>query len=213
MNCAVLEEKIKAADPLRFAAGLRDRAQNGQVLMLGAMEDEVIPKRCTEKLADALAIPDKIIWIDGLGHYTSMAELPFALKTTGDFFAHDLPPGVVPPSDASRTSEMRKLADIMRQAATLLAQKPAEQATFRGSAVFGIAGRAAVPRRPAKNPSRFGTSFRVFVQSAHRRRNIARARRISLDCQRRSRPGRDREPRAVFSRILGRRSSPQNISN
>ena len=119
-----LEEKIKAVDPLKFASGLRDRAQKGQVLMINAMEDEVIPKRCTEKLADALAIPDKIVWLDGLGHYTAMAELPFALKTTADFFAHDLPPGVVPPSAAPRASEMKKLAGVMQQAATLLAEKP-----------------------------------------------------------------------------------------
>jgi dienelactone hydrolase len=122
---AAIEEKIKAVDPLRFAAGLRDRAQNGQVLMINAMEDEVIPKRCTEKLADALAIPDKIVWLDGLGHYTSMAELPTSLKTVGDFFARDLPRGVAPPSTDSRTTEMKTLAELFRNAASMLADTPA----------------------------------------------------------------------------------------
>jgi hypothetical protein len=119
-----LEEKIKALDPLHFAPGLRDRAQNGKVLMINATDDEVIPKKCTEKLADALAIPDKIVWLDGLGHYTAMAELPFSLKTAADFFALDLPPGVVPPSVESRKTEMKNFADVLRQTATLLAEKP-----------------------------------------------------------------------------------------
>ncbi|MCC6126256.1 MAG: prolyl oligopeptidase family serine peptidase [Pirellulales bacterium] len=119
-----LEEKIEAGDPLRFASALRDRALRGQVLMINATADEVIPKKCTEKLADALAIPDKIVWLDGLGHYTAMAELPFALKTAAEFFARDLPPGVVPPGTESRKSELKKLADVLRQAAALLAERP-----------------------------------------------------------------------------------------
>jgi dienelactone hydrolase len=119
-----LEAKLAAVDPLKFAPGLRDRAQKGQVLMINAAEDEVIPKKCTEKLADALAIPDKIVWLDGLGHYTAMAELPFALKTMTDFFARDLPPGTTPPSAEKRPIEMKRLAGVMRQAATLLADNP-----------------------------------------------------------------------------------------
>ena len=134
-----LEEKIKAADPLKFAAGLRDRAQKGQVLMINAMEDEVIPKRCTEKLADALAIPDKILWLDGLGHYTSMAELPSTLKTTTDFFARDLPPGVTPPSKASRTAEMKTLAEVFRHMASMLAGNPAQGKRYSVSLKYSLA--------------------------------------------------------------------------
>jgi dienelactone hydrolase len=121
---AALEGKIKDLDPLKFAPALRDRAQKGFVLMINAAEDEVIPKKCTEKLADALAIPDKILWLDGLGHYSAAAEMPFALKTTADFFARDLPPGVRPPSVESRKPELQKLAEVTRQTAALLAEKP-----------------------------------------------------------------------------------------
>ncbi len=107
--------------------------------MINAMEDEVIPKRCTEKLADALAIPDKIIWLDGLGHYTSMAELPTSLKITADFFARDLPPGVTPPGTAARTNEMKKLAEILRQAATMLAGTPGPGKSFSISLHYAFA--------------------------------------------------------------------------
>ncbi len=48
---ADVEAKIAARDPLRFAAGLREQAREGRVLMINAAEDEVIPRACTEKLA------------------------------------------------------------------------------------------------------------------------------------------------------------------
>jgi dienelactone hydrolase len=119
-----LEAKIKEADPLRAAPGLRDRALAGRVLMINATDDEVIPKKNTEKLADALAIPDKIVWLDGLGHYTAAAELPFALKMTTDFFARDLPQGAALPSDASRGEAIKKFAEVLRQAAALFSMRP-----------------------------------------------------------------------------------------
>ena len=90
---AEVEAKIAAADPLHFAPALRDRAMQGRVLMINAGEDEVIPRECTVKLAEALGIADRVTWFDGLGHYTAMAELPRALRMTAEFFAQDLPEG------------------------------------------------------------------------------------------------------------------------
>ena len=91
---AEVEADIAAADPLKFAAALRRRAQDGRVLMINAAQDEVIPRECTEKLANALGIGDRVVWLEGLGHYTAIAELPRALRMTADFFAQDLPKGV-----------------------------------------------------------------------------------------------------------------------
>ncbi len=88
---ADVEADIAAADPLKFAPALRQRAQAGRVLMINAADDEVIPRACTEKLAKALGISDRVVWLEGLGHYTAIAELPRALKMTADFFARDLP--------------------------------------------------------------------------------------------------------------------------
>ena len=51
----------------------------------------MIPRACTEKLANALGIGDRVVWLEGLGHYTAIAELPRALRMTADFFAQDLP--------------------------------------------------------------------------------------------------------------------------
>ncbi len=87
---------IVSTDPLEHAAALRKLADQGRVLMINAGEDEVVPRACTEKLADALGIKDKVVWLDGLGHYTALAALPQALKTGVDFFAKDLPADVMP---------------------------------------------------------------------------------------------------------------------
>lgn len=88
----VLKNKLLAIDPLTHASKIRD--PKNRVLMINAAQDEVIPCQCTEKLAEALGIKDKVIWFEGLGHYTAIAELPRALNILADFFAADLPPEV-----------------------------------------------------------------------------------------------------------------------
>jgi isopenicillin-N N-acyltransferase like protein len=123
---AEVEANIAAADPLRFAPALRDRAQAGRVLMINAADDEVIPRRCTAKLADALGIADRVKWLDGLGHYTAIAELPQALRTTADFFAQDLPEGLTNPpnTETPRSSPLQQLVNLLEQAASILNTEP-----------------------------------------------------------------------------------------
>jgi isopenicillin-N N-acyltransferase like protein len=125
---ADVEACISSADPLMFAPALRGRAQAGRVLMINATEDEVIPRRCTEKLADALAIPDRIVWLDGLGHYTAVAELPRALRMTAEFFAQDLPKGVGSANtlgtEVPSPSVLQRVVAILQQAVNILATEP-----------------------------------------------------------------------------------------
>lgn len=124
---AAMEAKLKAIDPLTHAPGLRERARQGRVLMLNAGEDEVIPRACTERLADALGISRQVVWFEGLGHYTAMAELPRALRLTADFFAQDLPPGVKPPAPAAPAAltPLGRVMSVAWQAVTMLATEPA----------------------------------------------------------------------------------------
>lgn len=120
-----LEKSIDAVDPLRHAAGLRDRARRGKVLMINAAQDEVIAPQCTEKLATALGIADRVVWLEGLGHYTAMAALPKALKTTADFFAEDLPPGVKPAEAAvAKATAVRVVVSLLQQAGRHLGSEP-----------------------------------------------------------------------------------------
>lgn len=120
-----LEREIEAVDPLRHAAGLRDRATGGRVLMINATEDRTIAPSCTRKLASALGIADRVVWLQGLGHYTAMAALPDALRQTADFFARDLPPGTKPPDRSAAVGTARqRVVSMLQQAGAFLVAEP-----------------------------------------------------------------------------------------
>jgi isopenicillin-N N-acyltransferase like protein len=124
---AAVEAKLLAIDPLTWAPALRERAQQDRVLMINAAQDEVIPPDCTRKLAAALGMPERVVWFEGLGHYSAMAEFPRALRLLADFFARDLPPGFAPTVETARQSAktpIQQLAAIVQQAVTMLSVEP-----------------------------------------------------------------------------------------
>jgi dienelactone hydrolase len=124
---AQIERAIREVDPLTHAGQLRSRALSGKVLMFNAGSDEVIPRACTEKLASALGIAERVHWLDGLGHYTAMAALPETMRATADFFAQDMPAGVKLPEPAkSSSSPHRVVAGLLSQLGDLLAAEPKE---------------------------------------------------------------------------------------
>ncbi len=128
---AEMKEVVRSVDPLTHAAGLRGRAKDGRVLMINGTEDRVIPKVCTEKLAAALEMPERVVWLQGLGHYTAMAALPRIMGTTVDFFAADLPQGVTSFQDKSLLAK----GDPKRLAISLLEQAVAMSGNLH-NAVF-----------------------------------------------------------------------------
>ena len=121
---AEVEKIIAEVDPLHFADRLRDRARLGKVLMVNASEDEVIPRACTERLAAALGVSDRVQWLDGLGHYTAMAELPQVLQETAAFFAEDLPPGTKVTAPAAGYNPVQVLLAIAQAGIGLLTSEP-----------------------------------------------------------------------------------------
>lgn len=121
-----VEEAIRAVDPLTDPAELRRLAQQGRVLMVNAAEDETIPRACTEKLAATIGLSDKVVWLDGLGHYTAMAAMPQMLERMVDFFAQDLPPGTQIAPAKDRRSPAQVVLAIAKQATDLLLVEPAK---------------------------------------------------------------------------------------
>ena len=128
-----MEKALQEIDPLRYAPDLRQRAQAGRVLMVNADQDEVIPRACTEKLAAALGMADRVIWLQGLGHYTAIAALPQTLAQCTAFFAQDLPaeakPPAVPPGvgkPPGEESPQQVLAGLLQQLIGILLKEPAE---------------------------------------------------------------------------------------
>jgi len=124
---AKLDRAIDAVDPLRHAGRLRDRALAGKVLMVNAGVDEVIPRACTTKLAAALGIEDRVVWLDGLGHYTAMAELPRVLRTAVDFFGEDMPPGLEITTQAPRArTPLEVVVSLIQQVSAFFVTEPGE---------------------------------------------------------------------------------------
>lgn len=72
---------LREIDPVTYAAGARGK----RILMLNATQDEVIPRRCTLALWEALGQP-KLVWYSG-GHYSVIRHLPRALLQVAAFFA------------------------------------------------------------------------------------------------------------------------------
>lgn len=122
---ALLAEVAKV-EPLTLAPGLRERAQQGRVLMINAAADEIIPRACTEKLAAALGIADRVVWIEGVEHDRFIAALPQALRIITDFFSQDLPADVIlpPPPAIEATTPLGRASAFLRQALVLFTTEP-----------------------------------------------------------------------------------------
>lgn len=119
------KKAIAQADPLRTAAQARARAEKGLVLMINAVDDEVIPPRCARKLAEAYGMADRVRWLEGLGHYTALAALPGILREVNDFFAGDLPMSVSAPAPAEN-GPAQLAAQVVRDAIAMIVRPPAE---------------------------------------------------------------------------------------
>jgi len=123
---AEVEAKLLALDPVHVAPALRDRARQGRVLMINVDQDEVIPPSCTQKLAEALGIADRVVWLKGLGHYTAVAELPRAMQMSGDFFAKGLDEAAPSQAAAAKPAAADRLVALLSQLAAFINTTPGE---------------------------------------------------------------------------------------
>ncbi len=121
-----VEEALRDVDPLTRVSELRDRAEQGRVVMVNAAEDELIPRECTERLAAELGIADEVVWLEGLGHYTAMAAMPDTLERTVHFFAQDLPDGARLSVEKKPPTSVQIALELIQRAATIMGDVPKE---------------------------------------------------------------------------------------
>jgi hypothetical protein len=94
--------------------------------MVNAAEDNVVPRQCTEQLAAALGLSDRVVWLEGLGHYTAMAAMPDTLERTVQFFAQDLPADAQLPAEKAPATSVQIALELIQRAATIMGEVPAE---------------------------------------------------------------------------------------
>lgn len=122
-----VEDGVRSVDPLATAEGLRGRASQGRVLMINGTADRVIPKSSSDRLAAELGIADRVVWLDGLGHYTALAALPRILDTVVAFFAEDLPDGMQGPAASAEPEDAHQaIATICKDLFTVFMVEPDE---------------------------------------------------------------------------------------
>ncbi len=121
-----VEQALREVDPLTHAAKLRELAQQDRVVMVNAAEDDVVPRECTERLAAALGIADKVLWLEGLGHYTAIAAMPQTLERTVLFFAQDLPGDVRLSMEKKPPTNVQIALELIGRAATIMGDPPQE---------------------------------------------------------------------------------------
>ena len=78
-------------DPIHAGPALSKLAEGGNLRMVCAEKDEVVPPESSRKLARAAGFEAQITWLLGYGHYSAMAGLPQILMDVADFFAADVP--------------------------------------------------------------------------------------------------------------------------
>ncbi len=126
---AEVEAKIAAVDPLRFAPALRDRALAGKVLMINAAEDEVIPRQCTEKLAEALGHRRSRGLVRGAGALHGDGRVAPGAADDGRLLRPRLARGGTLPTTAGARlppsqRPVQRLATLLQQAIAMLAAEP-----------------------------------------------------------------------------------------
>jgi cephalosporin-C deacetylase-like acetyl esterase len=80
-------KELAKIDPLANAGNLIAKADSGKIMMVNASEDEVLPKEATVKLAKAMNMENKVVWMKGQGHYTAIASLPDLLPKIANFIS------------------------------------------------------------------------------------------------------------------------------
>lgn len=104
---------IDRLDPIHAAGALRRLAEGGNLRMVCAAQDEVVPPECGRRLAEAAGFADRVTWLPGMGHYTAMAGFPQIMTDVVGFFGADVPQGWCAPEGNGQKSAVELLGAFL----------------------------------------------------------------------------------------------------
>lgn len=117
---------VDRQDPLQSKEVLRRLAAQGNLRMVCAENDQVLPPEGGRKLADAAGCADQVIWLKGMDHYTAMAGFPKVMEEVVAFFGAETPAAWKPPVTNGTPSVMDTVGQFLSGLATLLGGQPSE---------------------------------------------------------------------------------------
>jgi len=115
---------IDRQDPIRSKAALRRLASKGNLRMVCAENDQVLPPEGGRKLAEAAGCADQVIWLKGMDHYTAMAGFPKVLEEVVAFFGTEVPASWKQPENQGVPSPMDTVGQFLSGLATILGGQP-----------------------------------------------------------------------------------------
>jgi len=117
---------IDRLDPINAKDALKRLGEGGNLRMVCAEQDQVIPPECGRRLAEAAGFADRVTWLPGMDHYTAMAGFPQIMKDVVAFFGADVPRTWQPPQGNGERTSTELLGAFLSGIAALAGGQPLE---------------------------------------------------------------------------------------
>ena len=115
---------IDKLDPINAKDALRQLGANGNLRMVCADQDNVIPPDCGRRLAEAAGFADRVTWLHGMDHYTAMAGFPQIMNDVVGFFGSDVPKTWQPMKGNGEKTSTELLGQFLAGIASLAGGQP-----------------------------------------------------------------------------------------
>ena len=117
-------EYLERIDPVNAGESLGRLAAGGNLRLVCAELDQVVPPAAGLRLAEAAGMPQGITWLKGLDHYSALARLPSVLDEMVEFFGADVPKGWTPPPTVEEKAPIDLLGLFLRGLTAFIGSSP-----------------------------------------------------------------------------------------